>query len=95
MSYRHRMQLKLERSQRHNKEEREDRIAYAEPHLRDYEDAYLQANGETVQIEYKAGWCVFTTHGRTEKYRLQALISMTAVLQARVHEAVITNKGDA
>lgn len=95
MSYRHRMQLRNEKRQQRNKDEREDRVMFAEPHLRDYEAAYLEANGENVRVTYEAGWCTVTLpNGDKSRIRLQTLIAFTGTLWATAHEAVITNSED-
>ncbi len=86
MSYRHRMQLRNDRRQARNTEEREDRVMFAEPHLRDYEAAHLAYYGQAVQGEYKGGYCVFTGGVYVTKYRLQAMIAKTHDLQTKVHE---------
>jgi hypothetical protein len=94
MSYRHRMQVKMERRAQHTKQEREDRILYVEPHLRDYEAAFFEANNFAVTCEYKGGWVYVANGSRPlSKVRLNQLISMTGTLQARVHERSITNGG--
>jgi hypothetical protein len=89
--YRERVQRKRDRLAARAKSDREDAIAYAEPHMRDYEDAYLAVYGESVQLEYDRGYCTYSLHGARVKYRLQALIQVTAELQAQAHERVITN----
>lgn len=95
MSYRHRMQVKMDRRAQHTKQEREDRVMFAEPHLRDYEAAYFADCGGQVQAHYAQGWVYVMAGTRLlAKQRLQQIIAMTATLQAREHERVITNEGE-
>jgi hypothetical protein len=89
--YRARIERKLHRAAAKAKSDREDALAYVEPHLRDYEDAHLAVYGQAVQLEYKLGYATYKTGDVTFRYRIPALIAKTAELQAK---AVIINRED-
>lgn len=92
--YRARVERKKQRQASKTKADREDAIAYAEPHLRDYEAAHQEYYGTTATATYLAGWVYINVAGHeVAKRRLQQTIADTAILQARVHERAITNGG--
>lgn len=89
MSYRARLAAKEARSREQSEREREDRVCYAEPDLRDYEAAYRAVYGRLpAKLNYSGGWVRGLTPGASG-VRLVTLRAMTRTLWAKVHEAEI------
>ncbi len=93
MGYRDRVAAQLERDRQHRQDEREDKLCYAEPHLRDYEAAMLDAHGKNIQATYVRGW-VEVREGKelTDRFRLQEVQGRVTMLHATSQQRVITGE---
>lgn len=93
LNYRERLSRREVKRRAKLKRDKQDRLAYVEPDLRAYEDAYRQTYGTPISLRYARGWCIITTGGANRLMRLDDLRQRTGMMLAAIHERELRNEG--